>query len=187
MFVRAIAALVLASATLTIAPVAAQQLSPAVIVIVDLDRVVQESAAGKTASIEIQGQITGLQNRANTLRQQLKRDADEIQAGQANKTLTGPVLEKRTREYQEKQGAAQMELQRIEQDIQRARQYVVQQINAAAQPIITQIMREKGAHIALTEGATLQHSAALNITNDVIARINQSLPRVSATLPRTQP
>ena len=165
------------------APAMAQTLSPPVIVIIDLDRVVNESVAGKGAATEIQGKITGLQTRANTLQTQLKTDADSIQAGQANKSLAGPALEQRAQAFGQKQQQAQQEIQRLEQDVQRSRQYVIKQINDAAQPIITQVMRERGASIALAEGATLQHSASIDVTTDVISRINTSLPRVSTTPP----
>ncbi len=175
----------LAALALLAAPTAveAQALSPAVIVIVDLDRVVNESAAGKAATTELQGRITALQTRANTLQSQLQAEANAIQQGQANNTITGAQLEARAKAFGERQQAAQQELARTEGEIQRARAFVLKQINDAAQPVITQIMREKGAQIALAEGATLQHAAALNITNDVIARVNQALPRVSTTPP----
>lgn len=176
----AVAALLLA---MTSAPAVAQTLSPPVIVIVDLDRVVNESAAGKTAATEIQGRISGLQARAGTLQTQLKTDADAIQAGQANKTLAGPALEQRAQAFGQKQRAAEQEIQRLEQDVQRSRQFVIKQINDAAQPIITQVMRERGASIALAEAATLQHSASLDVTSDVISRVNTALPRVSTTPP----
>jgi outer membrane protein len=170
------------------APVAvhAQALSPAVIVVVDLDRVVNESAAGKQAATELQTRVQTLQTRANTLQTQLQAEANAIQQGQANNSITGPQLEARAKAFGERQQAAQQELARSENDIQRARNFVLQQINDAAQPVITAIMRERGAQIALAEGATLQHSQGLNITNDVIARVNQSLPRVSTTPPPPQ-
>lgn len=165
------------------APAMAQQLSPAVIVIVDMDRVVNESAAGKTAGTEIQTKIANLQTRATTLQTQLKTDADAIQAGQANKTLVGPALEQRAQAFGQKQQQAQQEIARLEQEIGRSRQYVIQQISTAANPIITQVMRERNASIALQKEATLQHSASLEVTNDVITRLNTSTPRVSITPP----
>jgi outer membrane protein len=164
-------------------PAAAQQLSPPVIVIVDMDRIVNESAAGKTAATEIQGKITGLQSRAQTLQAQLKTEEDQIRAGQANKSLAGPALEARIKAYGDKQQAAQQELGRLEQEIGRSRQFVIKQITDGANPIITQVMRTRGASIALAEGATLQHSSSLDVTSDVIAQLNTSLPRVSTTPP----
>lgn len=183
MIIRATAALFLTAAPMALAPAFAQQLAPAVVVIVDMDRVVNESAAGKTAGTEIQGKISGLQSRANTLQTQLKTDADAIQQGQQAKTLAGPALEQRARAFQDKQQAAQAELGRAEQDIQRSRSYVIQQITTAANPIITTIMRERNATIALQKDATLQHSASLDVTADVISRLNTQLPRVSTTPP----
>lgn len=176
----ALAALMLAGIS---APAVAQQLSPPVIVIVDMERIVNESAAGKQAGTEIQGKVTALQSRGSTLQNQLKTEADAIQAGQANKTLAGPALDQRVQAFGQKQQQAQQEVGRLEQDIQRSRQYVIKQITDAANPIITTVMREKGANIALAEGATLQHTSSLDVTNDVIARLNTSLPRVSSTAP----
>ncbi len=176
----ALAAVMLAGIS---APAVAQQLSPAVIVIVDMERIVNDSAAGKQAGTEIQAKVTSLQARGTTLQTQLKTEAEAIQTGQANKSLAGAALEQRVQAFGQKQQQAQQELARLESDIQRSRQFVIKQITDAANPIITTIMREKGASIALAEGATLQHSASLDITNDVVARINTSLPRVSTTPP----
>jgi Skp family chaperone for outer membrane proteins len=174
------AALALAMAA---TPVVAQQLAPPVIVIVDMDRVVNESAAGKQASTEIQGRITGIQSRANQLQTQLKTDAEQIQAGQKANTLTGPALEQRARAFEDKRQAGAAEIDRMQNELGRSRQFVIQQITTAANPIITAIMRERGASIALAEGATLQHGSSLDVTSDVIARLNTSLPRVSTTPP----
>lgn len=176
----ALAAVMLAGIS---APVVAQQLSPAIIVIVDMERIVNDSAAGKQAGTEIQTKVTNLQARGTTLQNQLKTEAEAIQAGQANKSLAGAALDQRVQAFGQKQQQAQQEMARLESDIQRSRQFVIKQISDAANPIVTTIMREKGASIALAEGATLQHSASLDVTNDVVARLNTSLPRVSSTPP----
>lgn len=180
MLKSAAAALLLATAA---APVVAQQLSPPVVVIVDMDRVVNESAAGKQAGTDLQAKAQALQTRRTTLSGQLQSEAQAIQQGQQNKTLAGPALEQRIKAFQEKENNANQELARGQEDIGRSRQYVIQQITTAADPIITQVMRERGASIALQKGATLQHTASLEVTTDVITRLNTSLPRVSITPP----
>jgi hypothetical protein len=60
---------------------------------------------------------------------------------------------------------------------------VLKQINDGAQPIITAIMKERGAQIALAEAATLQHTAGIDVTADVVSRLDKALPRVSTTAP----
>lgn len=176
----ATAALLLAT---TAAPAVAQQLSPPVIVIVDMDRVVNESAAGKQAGTELQAKGQQLQTRRTTLAGQLQSEAQAIQQGQQNKTLAGPALEQRIKAFQDRETSANQELARGQDDLARSRQYVIQQITTAADPIITQVMRERGASLALQKGATLQHTASLEVTTDVITRLNTSLPRVSVTAP----
>lgn len=175
-----IAALALATVA---APAAAQQLSPPVVVIVDMDRVVNESAAGKAAGTALQNKAQALQTRRTTLAGQLQSEAQAIQQGQQNKTLAGPALEQRIKAFQDKENNANQELARGQEDIGRSRQYVIQQITTAADPIITQVMRERGASIAMQKGATLQHTASLEVTNDVITRLNSSLPTVSVNPP----
>ncbi|MGL6043527.1 MAG: OmpH family outer membrane protein [Sandaracinobacteroides sp.] len=179
-FKAASLALLLAGAAV---PAAAQQLSPPVIVIVDMDRVVNESAAGKQAGTELQARGSQLSQRRTTLAGQLQTEAQAIQQGQQAKTLAGPALEQRVKAFQAKEQAANQELERGQQDLARSRQFVIQQITTAADPIITQVMRTRGAAVALQKGATLQHTASLEVTNDVIAQLNTSLPKVQSTAP----
>jgi Skp family chaperone for outer membrane proteins len=168
------------------ATVLAQAAAPATIIVVDIERVVSQSAAGKAAMGEIQGKVTALQTRANALQGQLKTEADAIQAGQANKSLAGPALDTRVKAFGQKQQSAQQEVGRLENEIQRSRQFVLQQISDGVGPVVSQIMKERGANIALPKGATLQHAASLDVTAEVITRLDKSLPKVSTTPPAAQ-
>lgn len=168
------------------APALAQSAPAATIIVVDIERVVSQSAAGKQAMGEIQGKVTALQTRANALQGQLKTEADAIQAGQANKSLAGPALETRVKAFGDKQQSAQQEVGRLENEIQRSRQFVLQQISDGVGPIVSQLMKERGANIALPKGATLQHAPALDVTTEVISRLDKSLPKVSTTPPPAQ-
>ena len=87
------------------------------------------------------------------------------------------------RDFDTRRGQADQELQRRQQEIQASEQWVVKQINDGAQPIISLIMRERGANIAVDEQVTIQHAAAIDITADVVARLDKALPKVSITPP----
>jgi len=177
------ASLVIAGAVPAAAIAQTAALPPASIIVVDMERVVNQSAAGKQAMAEIQGKVTAAQTRANALQGQLKTEADAIQAGQANKSLAGPALESRIKAFGDKQQSAQREMGRLEGEIQRARQHVFKQISDGVNPIITAIMKERGATIAMPKAATLQHVAGLEVTSDVITRLDKALPKVSTTPP----
>ena len=167
-----------------VAPAAAQTLPPAVVIIVDMDQVFANSAAGKQAQTELKTKLEAIQARVSQLRTSL--GTEEQQLGQSRPQAAGPAVaawEAKVRDFTARKTQAEQEVQKREQDFQAARQYVLKQINDAAQPIITAVMKERGASIALAQGATLQNSASLEVTADVIARLDKSLPRVSTTPP----
>ena len=171
-------------ATAVAAPALAQTVPPATVVIVDLEQVFQTSTAGKQAATELKTRIDGLQARAQSLRTQY--GTEEQGLAKTRPTAAGPAAtawEAKVKDLQTRQQRDQADLAKREQDIQLSRQSVVKQLNDAAQPIITTVMRERGASIALAEGATLQHNQAIDVTTDVIARLDKTLPRVSTATP----
>jgi Skp family chaperone for outer membrane proteins len=179
-------ALALASAATVAAPVAAQTLPPAVIVVVNLDQVFQDSAAGKIAQTELKTRLDGIQSRLASLRTSFGAEEQTLAKAQPAQGATPAIIQAwqaKVKDFTTRKTQAEQELQKRDQDFQASRQYVLKQINDGAQPIITQIMKERGASIAVPEGATLQHSASIDVTTDVIARLDKSLPRVSSTAP----
>lgn len=172
------------AATLLATPVVAQTLPPAVIVIVDMDQVFQTSAAGKQAAAELKTRADGIQARLASLRTQY--GTEEQALIKSRPTAAGPAAtawETKARDMQTRKQKDEADLAKRDQDFQASRQSVLKQINDASQPIITAVMRERGAQIALAEGATLQHSQAIDVTTDIVARLDKALPRVSTATP----
>jgi outer membrane protein len=168
------------------APALAQVLPAAVIIIVDMDQVFQDSAAGKQAQAELKTRLDGIQARLASLRTSFGAEEQALGQAQPAQTATPAVIaawQTKVKDFSTRKSQAEAELQKRDQDFQASRQYVLKQINDGAQPIITQIMKERGASIALAEGATLQHAASVDVTTDVVARLNKSLPRVTTTAP----
>lgn len=168
------------------AGVAAQRVPAAVIVIVDTDRVYRECTACKAAQTQLQGLVTAARARAQALNDPLQTEAAAIeQAGAALRSQSGAArtsaetaLNTRVQAYQARQTGAQQEIARLEQNVQSTQQNVLRQINDRLNPIITQVMNSKSAHIALDTNATLARSGALDVTADVLAALNTALPSV---------
>ena len=49
-----------------------------------------------------------------------------------------------------------------------------------------QVMTRRGANILMEVGATLATATSIDVTNDVLAALNSSLPTISTTAPATQ-
>ena len=176
--------------------VSAQRATNAQIVIVDTDRIYRECTACRAAQTALQGMITSARTRGQQLGQPLQTEAQSIeQAAAALRNQTGAArtaaetaLNNRVQQFQTRQTTAQQEMARLEQNIQSTQANVLRQINERLNPIINQVMTARGANIALDTNATLARAASLDVTNDVMAALNQQLPSVSVTpLPQQAP
>ena len=181
------AALIAVSAIAT--PALAQRVPAAVVVVVDSDRVYRECNACRTAQGQLQSQVQALRTRQKTLEDQLRPEGQAIQ--QAVTALAGKqpdaALTNRVKAFQQRQDQANAELARSQQNLQSIQANVVRQINEKLQPVITQVMTQKGANLAVDVDATLAHGQAVNVTTDVLAALNQQLPTISVTpLPQQQ-
>ena len=170
------------AATAALAPAAAQA-APANIVVVDNERVYAECTACKSAQSQLQSQAAALQARQTALAAPLKTEAQSIQTAVDALKGASPTaaLQARATAFQAKQNAANQELQRLQQNFQATQANVLRQINAKLGPAINQVMVAKGANLAVDMNTTLAHSAALDVTSDVLAALNGALPSVSVT------
>lgn len=171
------------TASLAVAVPAQAQSAQAQLVIVDMDEVISNSAAGKAAQTVLQGQANGLQARVKALSDGFQKEEDALRTAIQNKTMAQAAVEAKVKDIDTRKQSAQREIQGRQQTFQASQRHVVDQIDRGAQPIITAIMRERGANVALARGATIQAASAVDITEEVIRRLNSSLPSVSTTPP----
>ena len=184
---RIAAALIAASALAS--PAMAQRAPASVVVVVDTDRIYRDCNACRTAQTQLQTQLATLRTRQQTLEGQLRPEGQAIQT--AVNALAGKqpdaALQNRVKAFQQRQEQANQELAKGQQNIQSIQANVVRQINERLQPVINQVMTAKGANLAVDVAATLAHSQATDVTNDVLAALNTALPAVSLTpLPQQQ-
>ena len=180
-FAASLASLVMLA---TSAPALAQTAPQAVIVVVDMDRVINNSAAGKIAQGELKVKLDAIQARVASLRTQFTNEEQALR--NSRPAAAGPAVaawEGKVRDLQSRRQTAEADLQKRSQEFQATRDSVTKQINEAAQPILAALMRERGANLVLPQAATFQSSGALNITADTLSRLDRALPRVSTATP----
>lgn len=180
----------LAASAVALPTVAQAQRTPAAAVaVVNAQRVYSECTACRAAVTQLQAQQNSARTRAQTLQQQLQTEGQPIQ--QAVEALRGKepdaALRQRITAFQTKQNSANQELANLERNLQSTQLHVRQQIDQRLNGIYNQVMTARGANLLVEEGATLAHAAALDVTNDVLARLNQVLPSVSVTPLPQQP
>ena len=177
----ALAALLLAA---PVAPLAAQAVPGATIVVVDMDRLINQSAAGRVATADLKTKQDAIQARVTSLRTQFGNEEQALL--KTRPTAAGPAVapwEAKVRDLQNRKQAAETDLQKRSQELRATQESALRQINTAAQPILAQIMRERGANLVVPQAATLQFNPALNVTAEAMTRLDRTLPRVAAAAP----
>ena len=187
------AAVALSLAVPAVAP--AQRVANAQIVVVDTDRIYRECNACRTAQTQLQALGTQLQQRAQALGAPIETELQSIQqAAAAARNQTGAArttaeqqLQQRAQRLEQQRTTAQQELAGMEQNLRSTQAHVIQQINQRLNPIINQVMTQRGANLAVDVAATLAHAQVLNVTDAVLAQLNSQLPNVTVSpLPQAQ-
>ena len=174
----------------------AQAIPPAVVAVVDLEKVTSECNACKTAAAALRSQATALQSRQTALATPLETEGKAIQAAvDALPQGKEPdaALQARAKTWQSKRDAAAQEIARGEQQLQRNQAYINQQVRDKLGPIYQQVMQRRGANIMVETGSTLATTTTVDVSNDVLAALNAAMPTIvtqapaQTTTPRKQP
>ena len=178
----ALAALALA----TPAAIQAQQLPGAVVAVVDRDRIASSCTQCVAATNQLQAQGQAYQARETQLLTPLRAEGQAIQTA-VNAVPQGgqpdAALQTRIQTFQTNSQAAERELGAAQNTIRRNQQFVVNQIIERMNPLIGQVTRERGANLAIDVSITLATNPALNVTDAVLALMNQNNTPFNVTAP----
>jgi outer membrane protein len=181
----AIAALAIA------APVAlrAQQLPAPVIAVVDIDEIFRTCTQCVAANTALQGQGNQLQQRAQTLQQQIQAEGTQLEplVRALNGAQPDAALTTRINQFQTMQQNAEREIGASRERIQRNIQFVRQQIGERVRPAVSTVAQQRGATVVLDAGGLVTSSPALNITPAVLAIVNQNSTAFNVNAPAQAP
>ncbi|MCP3729097.1 OmpH family outer membrane protein [Sphingomonas sp. MG17] len=179
-----LAALAVAGATFGAGAAAAQALADAKVAVVDVDRIMSQCTACVAANGQLQQQRTALQTFAQQQGQPLQGEQTSLEA--AVKAAAGKpdaALSTRIQAFQTRAQNAQRAVSEREQTFQRNVQFVQQQIAQKMVPVVQQIAQQRGASVAIARESLLFSATSVDITDAVLATLNQQLPSVSVTAP----
>jgi outer membrane protein len=168
----------------------AQNVPAAVIAVVDRDRILAQCTACVAASGQIQTQVQQAQARAQALGAPLQTEGQAIQAeaqrvqalpAGAPRTAAENALRQRAQAFEAKRAAADQELGKLQENIRSIQQNVVRQISEKLNPVVTTVMTQRGANIAIDTDATIAIAKGVDVTDAVLAALNAQLPSVSVT------
>jgi outer membrane protein len=157
--------------------------------VVDVDKILADCNACKSAGSQLQTQANQLRTRAQQLENELKPEADALQ--KAVNALGGKqpdaALQQRAQAFQTKQQQAQTELSNRNRALESTQAHVQQQIGQRLVVVAEQVrVRRQGAAV-IAKNSLLASDPAADVTGEVLTALNSALPSVSVTpLPQAQ-
>lgn len=163
----------------------AQQAAPPVIITVDVQQILRDSLVAKDVQAQMD-QRTDLYTKEVTQQEnELQKTQDELE--QQRTTLAPDVFNTRMRDFQQRYDGLDNRVQVTRQALQQSYNDAMTKIENTALQIIADIAAERKANIVVAKAAVLFEAQDLDITQEVIKRLDAKLPKVVLPAPQTPP
>jgi Skp family chaperone for outer membrane proteins len=186
LFRAALAAMMLAGATL--APQTAFAQAAAGVVVIDLNRVYSDSAAARSARAQIKAKyeanLHSAESNFNSLAAAYNAQVEAAKKVQKPDGSIPPANQKSLGDAQQRLGNADDSLQRMQNEVNTVGRYVQSQILEQIVPIAEAIRAERHATAVLAKGSLLASDPTADVTPTLIQRLDARLKAVSITLPQ---
>ncbi len=171
-----VALFALALSVLVSAPIAAQQLSPTVIAIVDYEKIRRDSLAFRDIREQLKQRSQLYQEEINKQEQGLRIANQEITRQQ---TILAPdAFDQKRREFETQVSQVQLSAQTRKRELDEAQDRSYREVGTALRDVIAELSRERGFNVVLGRNQVMYADKSINISDEVLARLNQRLPTV---------
>lgn len=161
----------------------AQAAPNAVILVVDFQRLVDESLAGKDAKAQVEDYVARVQARRQQLNDKLVADRQNLEKQRA--ILKEEDFQKRAIAFQQDLQRADQELKDKQVSAQRAVRQAEGEIVRLARPIVRGLMQKRRANMVMPKNVAFDFLESLDITSKVLEQINKEVPKLKVALPES--
>jgi len=145
--------------------------------VVNTQKLLAESSAAKSIRDQLQNKQKGFQAELDAKEKALMKEDQELSKQQAN--MEKAAFEQKVKDFRGKAAAAQREIQGKKIQLDKALSGALEQVNTNVVNITQEVAREKKLNVVISASQVLYAEPTLDITADVLARLNKKLPTVS--------
>ncbi len=164
---------------------AAQKLPPAVTAVIDYQRILRDAAAARSIRDQIEARRKTYQEEISKEEQRL-HEIDKEFAKQRSVLSPEDFAEKR-REFEQDVAEVQRKVQERRRELDRLSAAALNQVKEALIAIVTSIAEERGFNLVLPSSEVLFFARALDLTEEVLAKLDARLPQVQLSALTDQP
>lgn len=180
---RALATAVLIAFTFCLAAPSApaQSPAPAVVLVVDIQRIMRDSKAAQTIRSQVNDQREKFQ--AEFAEREKKLREEEQSLARQRTILTAEVFQQKLKEFEGRIATVQRDAQGRRQEVEAALNRALQDIRGVLVNIVGKMADEQKATVVLPKVSVFLVDKKLEITEDVLARLDAELPKVTVRVP----
>lgn len=171
-----------ALAAISAGPVArAQQVAPPVIIIVDVQQILHDSRVAKSIQKQMDEHTERYTKEVSKKENELRQTQDELERQRT--VLTHKAFNAKMRNFQHRYDTLDHSVQMTRQALQQAYNNAMTKVENTAVKIISNIAAQRNANLVITKAAVLFEAPGLDITKEVIRRLDTKLPKVTLAVP----
>jgi Skp family chaperone for outer membrane proteins len=164
---------------------AAQKLPPAVAAVIDYQRILRDAAAARSIRDQIEARRKAYQEEISKEEQRL-HEIDKEFAKQRSVLSPEDFAEKR-REFEQDVAEVQRKVQERRRELDRLSAAALNEVKQALIAIVTSIAEERGFNLVLPSSEVLFFARTLDLTEEVLAKLDARLPQVQLSALTEQP
>lgn len=161
---------------------AGEKLAAPIIAVVDVQKIMQESAAAKGIQTAIEAQRDQYQKEISGLEDKLRNAEQELRKQQT--VLSADALAKKRKEFETQVAEVQRTVQNRKRALDAGMSNAMGAVQKAMLEIIADVVRERGANIVLARHQFVIVDTKLDISDTVMDRLNATLPKVAVSIPK---
>jgi Skp family chaperone for outer membrane proteins len=163
----------------------AQQPPAPAIIIVDIAQILRDTKAAKDIQGQLDKETTGYSKIVSQQENELQQMRDELER---QRTLLAPeAFAAKTREYQQRFETLDRAVQSKRQALQQSLNDAMTKVQNAALEIIQDVAKERKANLVLTKAAVIFEDGSLDVTAEVMSRLDSKMPTVAVDLLKGSP
>jgi len=160
----------------------AQQAAPPVIITVDVQQILHDSLVAKDVQAQMDERTERYTREVTQQENDLQKTQDELEKERT--TLAPDVFNTRMRDFQQRYDALDNRVQTTRQALQQSYNDAMTKVENTALQIIADIAAERKANLVIAKAAVLFEAQDLDITQEVIKRLDAKLPEIQLAAPQ---
>ena len=147
--------------------------------VVDIQKIMRESTAAKSIRTQLESKQKAYQ--AEIKKKEAAMQKEEKSLATQRSTLSPEAFQKKVEDFRKKATTMQKDVQTKKAALDRGFEKSLNDVQKVVNEIITSLAKEKKFSLAIPSGQLLYADPTMDITDEVLSRLNKKLPKVSVS------